>query len=259
MIPCAESFDLVSGTNFDTAHVSEIAAAAVTFATLQVQYSVLDQRPAEALTECCRQFGTKLLCYGALAGGFLSDRWLGESEPINEISNRSLFKYKSIIDDFGEWAPFQPLLQTLRDIDDIHDNVISVLASRYVLEMPLVAGVVVSARNAGHLGDALCVGEIHLSADDRDLIAGAIAQGQGIRGEVYGLERGRNGRHGSIVKYNLADVETARSENNSQLDRWLVRLAAIDVQVPALSAPVDSGAPVIETDIALVSGPLAMQ
>jgi hypothetical protein len=49
--------------------------------------------------------------------------------------------------------------------------------------MRLVAGVVVGARSAKHLGDALCVGEIHLSVYGRDLIAGAIAQGQGISGE----------------------------------------------------------------------------
>lgn len=226
MIACAETFDLVSGTSFDTAHVSEIAAAGVTFANLQVQYSVLDQRPAGVLNECCRQFGTKLLCYGALTGGFLSDRWLGKAEPINEISNRSLIKYKLIIDDFVGWAPFQPLLQTLRDVADRHDTSISVIASRYVLDMPLVAGVIVGARHAGYLGDALCVGEIHLSADDRDLIAGAIALGQGICGEVYGLERDRIGRHGSIMKYNLADVETARPENNSQLARRPVAGAA---------------------------------
>lgn len=211
--------DLVSGTNFDAAHVAEIAAAGVSFATMQVQYSVLDQRPAGALTTCCRQLGTKLLCYGTLAGGFLSDRWLGKAEPTNDISNRSLIKYKLIIDDFGGWAPFQALLQTLRAVADRHDTSISVIASRYVLDMPLVAGVIVGARHAGHLGDALRVGEIQLSADDRDRIAAAIARGQGLAGEVYALERDRNGRHGSIMKYNLADVEAARPETTSQLDR----------------------------------------
>lgn len=198
--------DLVSGTNFDAAHVSEIAAAGVAFATLQVQYSVLDQRPAGTLTNTCRELGTKLLCYGTLAGGFLSDRWLGKAEPVDELSNRSLIKYKLIIDDFGGWALFQALLQTLRAVADRHETSISVIASRYVLDLPLVAGVIVGASHAGHLGDALRVGEIQLSAEDRKLIAAAIANGHGLGGEVYALERDRNGRHGSIMKYNLADV-----------------------------------------------------
>ena len=211
--------DLVSGTNFDAAHVSEIASAGVKFATLQVQYSVLDQRPARSLTKSCDQLGTKLLCYGTLAGGFLSDRWLGKAEPVTQLGNRSLTKYKLIIDDFGGWALFQALLETLRDVADRHNTGISVVASRYVLDMPLVAGVIVGASHAGHLGDALRVGEIRLSADDRNVIAAAIAHGHGLSGEVYALERDRNGRHGSIMKYNLADVPAAQPESHGPRDR----------------------------------------
>ena len=198
--------NLIGGTNFDAAHVQEIADAGVTFATLQVQYSVLDQRPAGAMTDICAKLGTRLLCYGTLAGGFLGDAWLGKPEPTGALENRSLVKYKLIIDDFGGWELFQALLVTLRQVADRHGASVSNIASRYVLDLPSVAGVIVGASHAGHLGDTLRVGEIRLSPDDRHAIDAVITQRKGPSGEVYTLERDRTGRHGAIMQYNLADV-----------------------------------------------------
>jgi aryl-alcohol dehydrogenase-like predicted oxidoreductase len=201
---------LVSGTNFDAGHVREIADAGVRFATLQVQYSLLDTRPAGALSECCAALGTRLLCYGTLAGGFLGDAWLGKPEPVGPLENRSLVKYKLIIDDFGGWALFQRLLAALRRVADRHATSIAVIASRWVLDLPQVAGVIVGARHAGHLGDTLRVGDIALTDADRAEIAAVLAERQGPSGEVYALERDRHGRHGSIMKYNLGDSAPAQ-------------------------------------------------
>ena len=197
---------LVSGTNFDAAHVADIAAAGVPFATLQVQYSLLDRRPAGAFTALCQQHGTRLLCYGVLAGGFLTDAWLGQPEPA-AITNRSLIKYRLIIDEFGGWGLFQTLLQTLRDIADRHDTSIAAVAARHVLDRPQVAAVIVGASHARHLQATLRIGSTHLDAADRAAIDAVLAQAQGPAGEVYALERDRNGRHGSIMKYNLGDVK----------------------------------------------------
>ena len=61
-------------TNFDRQRLSEIVAAGVTIASHQVQYSVLDRRPAAGIAAQCARNGIGLLCYGALAGGFLSER-----------------------------------------------------------------------------------------------------------------------------------------------------------------------------------------
>ena len=59
------------------------------------------------MIEKCRSYGISLLCYGTVAGGFLSDRWLGRPEPASALQNRSLIKYKLIIDDFGGWRKTQ--------------------------------------------------------------------------------------------------------------------------------------------------------
>ncbi len=197
--------NLVSGTNFDAARTAEIAAAGVRFATLQVQYSLLDARPAGALTDICRELGTKLLCYGTLAGGFLSDSWLGRPAPTAPLANRSLVKYRLIIDEFGGWELFQELLRALRGVADRHGASISNIAARHVLDSPLVAGVIVGARHAGHLDNTLRIGDIRLTERDRAEIAAVLARRQGPDGEVYELERDRSGRHGAIMKYNLGE------------------------------------------------------
>jgi aryl-alcohol dehydrogenase-like predicted oxidoreductase len=194
---------LVAGTNFDAAHLQAFADAGVRMASLQVQYSLLDRRPAETMTDVCNRLGTRLLCYGTLAGGFLSDKWLGQPEPQGPLANRSLVKYKLIIDEFGGWELFQALLATLRRIADRHGVTISAVASRHVLGLPAVAAVIVGARHAGHLADTLAIGSFQLSDIDRADIDAVLAQAQGPSGEVYALERDRSGRHGSIMKYHL--------------------------------------------------------
>ena len=55
----------------------EILDAGIPLATTQVQYSLLDTRPAKSLADLCAAHGMHLLCYGTLAGGFLSERYLG--------------------------------------------------------------------------------------------------------------------------------------------------------------------------------------
>jgi aryl-alcohol dehydrogenase-like predicted oxidoreductase len=111
---------LIGGTNFDTSRVRDIIEAGIPLASMQVQYSVLDRRPENGLSVLCRAHRVGLLCYGSVAGGFLSDRWLGQPEPALPLANRSLVKYKLIIDDFGGWRLFQELLRALRRVADRH-------------------------------------------------------------------------------------------------------------------------------------------
>lgn len=47
---------------------------------LQVQYSLLDRRPENGMAEFCLRHGMRLLPYGVVAGGLLSDRYIG-SQP----------------------------------------------------------------------------------------------------------------------------------------------------------------------------------
>ena len=78
----------VGVTNFDTDHLAELCDAGVTVSAHQLQYSVLDNRPSDRMVDFCESRGIALLCYGTVAGGFLSDRWLGQPEPIGALANR---------------------------------------------------------------------------------------------------------------------------------------------------------------------------
>jgi aryl-alcohol dehydrogenase-like predicted oxidoreductase len=193
----------VAGTNFDTEHVAAVLNAGIPLVSLQVQYSVLDDRPEHGLAALCARHGVHLLCYGSVAGGFLSDRWLGEPEPGAALENRSLVKYKLIIDDFGGWDLFQELLRALRAVADRHGTDIATVASRSVLERPQVAAVIVGARNASHVSANAGIGAVRLDDEDRAAIGAVLRRRRGPEGDVYTLERDRTGRHGAIMKYNL--------------------------------------------------------
>jgi aryl-alcohol dehydrogenase-like predicted oxidoreductase len=189
-------------TNFDTPHLQQLLAAGVRVVAHQLQYSLLDDRPRATMVACCRDHGIALLCYGTVGGGFLSERWLGRPEPSAALSNRSLVKYKLIIDDFGGWAPFQELLAVLAGIARRHGSDIASVATRAVLDLPQVAAAIVGATSTAHLPAHARLDSLRLDADDRAAIASVTDRRRGPKGDVYELERDRTGRHGAIMKYN---------------------------------------------------------
>jgi aryl-alcohol dehydrogenase-like predicted oxidoreductase len=199
----AGKIERIGATNFDTARTRQILAAGLPLFSMQVQYSALDRRVETALAALAQREGVALLCYGTVAGGFLSEHWLGRSEPQGPLENRSLTKYKLIIDDFGGWELFQALLATLRSIAGRHGTDIATVASRYVLDRAGVAAVIVGARNRLHLASNVAIGALRLTAADEDLIGAVLASSTGPIGETYDAERDRSGRHATIMKYNL--------------------------------------------------------
>jgi aryl-alcohol dehydrogenase-like predicted oxidoreductase len=104
----------IGGTNFDTAHARALIEAGIPLTSMQTQYSLLDRRSRGGLTDLAAQHGMHLLCYGTLAGGFLTDHWLGQPAPALPLSNRSLVKYHLIIEEFGGWDAFQALLRAMK-------------------------------------------------------------------------------------------------------------------------------------------------
>lgn len=193
----------LGGTNFDTDHMAAIADAGVPLVSMQVQYSLLDRRPEKAMIGRAASRGISLLCYGTVAGGFLSDRWLGAAEPAEPLENRSLTKYKLIIDDAGGWDWFQALLAALRQVADRHGSDIATVASAAMLTRPGVAAVIVGARNRSHLAANLAIADMVLTDADHAGIEAVLSAARPLEGDVYTLERDRAGRHGSIMKYNL--------------------------------------------------------
>ena len=193
----------IGATNFDVPRLAQIVAAGVPVVAHQVQYSLLDDRPARRMTDYCRAHGIALLCYGTVAGGFLSERWLGRPDPVDSAANRSLVKYRLIIEDFGGWALFQELLEALRGIAERHQCDIATVATVAILERAQVAAAIVGATSAAHLPAHRRAAAVRLDDADRAAIAAVTDRRRGPAGDVYELERDREGRHGRIMKYAL--------------------------------------------------------
>ncbi|CTQ52935.1 General stress protein 69 [Roseibium album] len=132
-------------TNFDAAHLRLALADGIPLVTNQVSFSMIDRRALGPLSDLCADQDVRLLAYGTLCGGFLSDRWLGKSEP-TDIADWSKMKYKRFIDAAGGWDGFQVILRAANTIAHKYGVSIANVATRWVLEQPAVAGAIVGAR-----------------------------------------------------------------------------------------------------------------
>ena len=163
-------------TNFDTAHLGLALADGVPVATNQVSFSLLDRRAAGDLSDLCMARGVRLLAYGTLCGGFLSERWLGAPEPL-DIADWSKLKYKRFIDAGGGWAAFQRLLAAVSGIARRHGVSVSNVATAWVLGHRSVAAAIVGARlgEAEHRDDNLRAFDLRLDAADHAALDAAFA------------------------------------------------------------------------------------
>ncbi len=155
-------------TNFDAGHLHLALAEGVPVVSNQVSFSLVDRRAREALLPVCEAGGVKLLAYGTLCGGFLSDKWLGAEEP-TRIGDWSRMKYKRFIDAAGGWSGLQTVLKAARGIADRHGVSIANVATRWVLDQPHVGGVIIGARlgESEHRGDNAKLFEFALDEADR--------------------------------------------------------------------------------------------
>ncbi len=204
--------DRLGVTNFDAGHLAPLLDAGVPVASNQIQYSLLDRRPERGTARFCRRRGIALLAYGGLAGGFLTGRWLGRPDPGPNPGNRSLTKYRLIIDEAGGWDAFQRLLGTLDRVARKHRASVANVAVRWVLDRPGVAAVILGAASAAHAEDNLRVFDLELDRDDRERIDERLADMRSPPGDVYSVERLPGGRHAAIMKTDL----NARSERPSR-------------------------------------------
>jgi aryl-alcohol dehydrogenase-like predicted oxidoreductase len=161
-------------TNFDTERMQIMVEQGFRLVSNQVQYSILDQRPQVKMAPFCQKHGIKLFCYGTLLGGFFSEKYLERAEPPrSELSTLSLQKYKNMIDLWGGWQLFQELLSIMEQIAKKHDTSIANVATRFVLERPEVAGVIIGTRLGitNHISDNLQVFSLKLDSDDYSKIS----------------------------------------------------------------------------------------
>jgi aryl-alcohol dehydrogenase-like predicted oxidoreductase/enamine deaminase RidA (YjgF/YER057c/UK114 family) len=161
-------------TNFDADHLHLLCAEGYEIATNQVSFSVVDRRAAGPLAAVCAEHGVRLLAYGTLCGGFLSDRWLGQPEPA-AVPDWSKMKYKRFIDAAGGWDAFQRLLHALHDVGRRRGVSTANVATRWVLDHPAVACAIVGARitEREHRGDAAALFGFEMDGRDRETLEAA--------------------------------------------------------------------------------------
>jgi aryl-alcohol dehydrogenase-like predicted oxidoreductase len=134
-------------TNFDTERMQIMKDSKIQVVSNQVQYSIIDRRPEVKMVPFCLKHNINLLAYGSICGGLVSEKYLKTQEPsISELNTLSLRKYKKMIDAWGGWNLFQELLSTLNNIAQKYKVNIANVATRYILDKPAVAGVIIGAR-----------------------------------------------------------------------------------------------------------------
>jgi len=134
-------------TNFDTERIQIMTDNGIELVSNQVQYSIIDQRPDVKMASFCKKHNMKLLAYGTLLGGLLTEKYLGATEPTRaDLDTYSLQKYMNVIDAWGGWQLFQELLVTLDEIAKKYDVQIANIATRFVLDRPAVAGTIIGSR-----------------------------------------------------------------------------------------------------------------
>jgi aryl-alcohol dehydrogenase-like predicted oxidoreductase/enamine deaminase RidA (YjgF/YER057c/UK114 family) len=171
-------------TNFDTVHLQVLLAEGIPVASNQVCLSLLDRRATGAMSQLCLRHGVKLLAYGTLGGGFLSERWLGADEPA-EVADWSKMKYSRFIREIGGWPALQGVLHAADRVARRHGVSIANVATRWVLEQPAVAAVIVGARlgEREHRADNLGLFGFALDEADRAELEAAFAATRAIPGD----------------------------------------------------------------------------
>jgi aryl-alcohol dehydrogenase-like predicted oxidoreductase len=198
---------LLGVTNFNTEHLRHLLRKDASVVSMQAQYSLLDRRPERDMIACCTESDVALLPYGVLAGGFLSDQYRGKKAPAP--MNRSLQKYRLIIDEVGGWETLQNLLELLADIARKHDTGIDAIAASWVLEQPGVAAIILGVGSHSRAAQNRALARLRLDHADRRNIANCLQQQSIPQGDPYDLERDPDSLHSQIIRTNLQNMNVA--------------------------------------------------
>ncbi|KAK4286362.1 hypothetical protein QN277_002924 [Acacia crassicarpa] len=176
----------VALTNFDTERLQIILENEIPVVSNQVQHSIVDMRPQQKMAELCQLTGVKLITYGTVLGGLLSEKFLDTNITIPfagpPLNTPSLQKYKRMIDAWGGWSLFQGLLRTLKQVASKHGVSIPTVAVKYILDQPAIAGSMIGVRLglAEHIQDTNAIFSLVLDDEDVNSIKEASGKGKDL-------------------------------------------------------------------------------
>ncbi|MGH6874951.1 MAG: aldo/keto reductase, partial [Aestuariivirgaceae bacterium] len=173
-------------TNFNTNHLRLAIAHGFPVISNQICFSLLDRRAGGAMSGFCSASGVRLLAYGTLAGGLLTDKWHRRAEPADhELTDWSTMKYMRFVRQIGGWPVLQNILDALAAIARRHKVSIANVATRWVLEQDSVSAVIVGARlgETDHRSDNVKLFDFELDRTDHDILDAALARAKPLPGD----------------------------------------------------------------------------
>lgn len=188
-------------TNINSTYLMEFADR-FDIASLQIQASLFDKRIERGISTLCRQKKIQIFAYGTLLGGFLNEKWLQTKEPnLSLLKNRSLVKYKLLIDAACGWTEFQRRLADLNDLaikyhSDIASIAIAALLQRGAIDAAIVG---LSPNNFAPQNRTLA----HLPTIENKDMHEMDSWTCNLTGDTYDEERDKNRTHAKVMKYNL--------------------------------------------------------
>lgn len=190
-------------TNVNQHYLTELSSS-VEVSSLQAQISLFDTRVVRGISELCNKHNIKLFAYGALLGGFISEKWLAKEEPcLSSLANRSLVKYKLIIDEACGWEVFQKRLLLLTTMAKRYQCPLAALVISALIQgqrcHSVIAGL--SPNNYKEQNLALMSLPVLEESDLQELMGWSCK----LTGDPYELERNKKSLHAKIMKYSLND------------------------------------------------------
>lgn len=195
----------IGATNLDTSAVEKITDADISLVSNQVQFSLLDRRPLgpNGMLQLCKERDLKLLCYGVVGGGLLTDRHLrspqrlvysrapDQASGVLELDTSSLRLYWNMVQRFGGEKVWRRLLHVLRDVADKHQTNISSVAIQWVMAQGGggVAYPIIGVRNANHIDNNTSALSLRLDDEDLGYIDDCLKLSKPPKGDIYSYER----------------------------------------------------------------------
>ncbi len=172
--------------NFDTAHLRIAVTSGIEIVSNQVSYSLVDQRARGSMTDLCLEHDIKLLVFGTVAGGLLTERWLGARRPeLEDLTTSAEAKYWRFVQAAGGWDAFQHVLECLGGLAKKHKVSVANVACRYMLDSPAVGAIIVGARGEvkEQIQDNLRIFRLSLTRKNRADIENALTRLDPIPGD----------------------------------------------------------------------------
>jgi len=188
-------------TNVSTRYLQEFIGR-FEISSVQAQVSLFDKRAQRGLNDLCQKHNIKVFAYGTLLGGFLHEDWLGKDPSGLEcLPNRSLAKYKLLIDDACGWKEFQTRLQVLHQLAEKYQCSIASIALTAIKQHSWCDAIIVGLSPQHYAAQNRSLNH-HVCLDESDLqqITSWTCH---LFGDVYEEERNKQSCHARVMKYNL--------------------------------------------------------